>query len=231
MLGPAPLVAPAPLAAPAPVVAPAPVAAPPVGDVPPVAPPVDGVTTGGSTPEVNPLLDAGGAPTGAIGVVDNSAAGSAGGRTAVVPAPEAALGVIDVEGALGACAPPDAFVDNVALGAPGHGGHDVDSGAGPAGNTPAVLVDDPAAEVAPDATGTPRIAPVPLVCARPATGHKINTTVKLQRRNVIHASGACAVPIGSAATERRRALPSRASVASRRPARSRGRRRGRARRC
>jgi len=154
------------------------------------------VTAGFAAPLVRPLVADGGDATGAIGVVENGAAGSAGVSTAVVPVPLAALGAVAVEvgGALGACAPPEAFVVSVADGAPGHSGHAVDSGVGPAGRTPAVVVDEPAPEVAPVATGAPRIAPVPLVCARAWAPHDPNAAISSHPLGFMGSSGACDVP-------------------------------------
>jgi hypothetical protein len=175
----------------------APAAAGAVVAVDEVAAVVGATTAGGvAVPAVKPELPAGGAATGAIGVVDNSAAGLVGRITAVVPAPVAALGALGVVvgGALGACAPPVALMLNVALGAPGHGGHALDSGVGDAGRTPAVLVEAPAAGAAPVATGTPRIAPVPLVCARATALHDESMASSKHPRSVTRVGGAHDVP-------------------------------------
>jgi hypothetical protein len=104
-----------------------------------------------------------------------------------------ALGVV-VGGALGACAPPVALMLSVALGAPGQGGHAVDSGIGDAGRTPAVLVEAPAAGEAPVATGTPRIAPVPLVCACTTALHDKSMASSKHPRSITRVGGAHDVP-------------------------------------
>ena len=151
-----------------------------------------GVTSGcDAVAFVSPPLAAGGDATGAIGVVDSGAAGFDGKMTAVVPAPDAEPAALaDAGGTLGASAPPDALMVSVALGVPGQGGHAGDSGIAPAGSTPAVLVDAPAADVAPVADGTPRMAPVPLVCARAPTLQDPHATNTASPRSVI-ACGVC----------------------------------------
>src|SRR6185312_11446272 len=138
---------------------------------------VDGVTVVGGVTSgtfeallVKPPLAAGGEATGATGVVDSGVAGSDGRITAVVPAPLPAL---------------------AALAAPGHGGHAVDAGIASAGKTPAVLVDAPADDAAPVAFGTPRMAPVPLVCARTIALDEKHATVSKQLRSVIASAFVC----------------------------------------
>jgi len=161
---------------------------------------VDGVTVVGGVSSgtfeallVKPPLAAGGEATGATGVVDSGVAGSDGRITAVVPAPLPALAALAAaaDGTLGASAPPDALMESVALGAPGHGGHAVDAGIASAGKTPAVLVDAPADDAAPVAFGTPRMAPVPLVCARTIALDEKHATVSKQLRSVIASAFVC----------------------------------------
>lgn len=89
------------------------------------------------------------------------AVGLSGGNTDVElgPPPDALISTAVV---LGACAPPVTLALHVVEGAPVHGGHAADVGAGSAAGAPTFVDDETLGPVPPAAIGPPRIAPAPV---------------------------------------------------------------------